>query len=57
MLNEEKAKPLTEPLVKKFGKAGEYFSHNLSITPEMKKELETPMLDLQTYIKIANSQR
>ena len=57
MLNEEDAKPLTEPLIKKFVKAGEYFSKNLNITPEMKRELETPMLDLQTYIKIANSQR
>ena len=57
MLNEEAARPLTEPLLKKFEKAGEYYAKNLSITEEIKKELETPMLDQETYIKIANSQR
>lgn len=57
MLNEEEAKPLTEPLIKKFEKAGEYFAEHLEITPEMKKELETPMLDKETYIRIANSLR
>ena len=55
MLNEEAAKPLTEPLLNKFVKAGEYYSEHLSITPEMKKELETPMIDMETYIRIANS--
>ena len=57
MLNEEEARPLTEPLLKKFVAAGEYFAKNLTITDEMKKELETPMLDMETYIRIANSQR
>ena len=57
MLNEEEAKPLTEPLLKKFVSAGEYFRDNLTITEEKKKELETPMLDKQTYIKIVNSLR
>lgn len=57
MLNEEEAKPLTEPLLKKFVSAGEYYADHLSITLDMKKELETPMLDKETYIKIANSQR
>ena len=57
MLNEEEARPLTEPLLAKFVKAGEYYSKNLTITDEMKKELETPMLDMETYIKIANSLR
>lgn len=55
MLNEEEAKPLTEPLLKKFTAAGEYFAKNLIITKEMKQELETPMLDKNTYIKIVNS--
>ena len=55
MLNEEEAKPLTEPLLRKFVAAGEYYAENLTITPEMKKELETPMLDMMTYVKIANS--
>ena len=55
MLNEEEARPLTEPLLKKFVSAGEYFAKNLVITDEIKKELETPMLDMETYIKIANS--
>lgn len=57
MLNEEEARPLTEPLLKKFVLAGEYFAKNLSISDELKKELETPMLDKETYIKIANSLR
>ena len=57
MLNEEEAKPLTEPLIKKFVQAGEYYSKNLSISEELKKELETPMLDKETYMKIANSLR
>ena len=57
MLNEEEARPLTEPLIMKFISAGEYYSKHLGITPEMKKELETPMLDKQTYIKIVNSLR
>lgn len=57
MLNEEAAKPLTEPLLNKFVKAGEYYAEHLTITAEMKKELEIPMLDPETYIKIANSQR
>lgn len=57
MLNEEDAKLLTEPLIKKFVAAGEYYSENLSITEDMKKALETPMLDKQTYIKIVNSLR
>ncbi|MCR5333259.1 MAG: flavodoxin family protein [Bacilli bacterium] len=55
MLNEEEARPLTEPLIKKFELAGEYFAKHLDITPEMKKELETPMLDKNEYIKIVNS--
>ena len=57
MLNEEEARPLTEPLLKKFTAAGEYYAKNFTITPEMKKELETPMLDRDTYLKIANSLR
>ena len=57
MLNEEEARPLTEPLLRKFEQAGEYYAEHLEITPEMKKELETPMLDKETYIKIANSLR
>ena len=57
MLNEEAARPLTEPLIKKFVLAGEYFAKNLSISDELKKELETPMLDKETYLKVANSQR
>lgn len=57
MLNEEAAKPLTEPLLNKFVKAGEYYAEHLTITKEMKEELETPMLDMETYIRIANSQR
>ena len=57
MLNEESAKPLTEPLLKKFVAAGEYYAKNFTITPEMKKELETPMLDKDIYLKIANSQK
>ena len=55
MLNEEEARPLTEPLLKKFVSAGEYYAKNLTITDDIKKELETPMLDMETYIKIANS--
>ena len=57
MLNEEEARPLTEPLLKKFTLAGEYYAKNLSISEEIKKELETPMLDKDTYMKIANSLR
>ncbi len=57
MLNEEEARPLTEPLLKKFVNAGEYYSKNFSISEELKKELETPMLDKETYIKIVNSLR
>lgn len=57
MLNEEEARPLTEPLLSKFVKAGEEFSKTLTISEEMKKALEAPMLDMHTYIKIANSQR
>ena len=57
MLNEEEARPLTEPLLAKFTKAGECFAKHLEITDEMKKELETPMLDKQTYLKIVNSLR
>lgn len=57
MLNEEEARPLTEPLLNKFVKAGEYYAEHLSINEEIKKELETPMLDMETYIKIANSLR
>ena len=57
MLNEEEARPLTEPLLKKFVNAGEYYSKNLCISEELKKELETPMLDKETYIKIVNSLR
>lgn len=57
MLNEKETRPLTEPLLKKFVNAGEYYSKNLSISEELKKELETPMLDKETYIKIVNSLR
>lgn len=57
MLNEKEAEPLTKPLLAKFEKAGEYYSKNLSISNEIKKELETPMLDKETYIKIVNSLR
>ena len=55
MLNEEECKPLTEPLLTKFTNAGEYFAKNMTITEEMKKELETPMLPKEVYIKIVNS--
>lgn len=37
MLNEESARPLTEPLLKKFVSAGEYYAKNLSILEEIKK--------------------
>lgn len=57
MLNEEAARPLTEPLLKKFTLAGEYYAKNLSISEDIKKELETPMLDKETYMRFANSQR
>ncbi len=55
--NQEEAKPVTIPLLKKFESAGEYFSKNMEITYEMKKELETPMIPNEEYIKIVNSQR
>ena len=57
MLNEKEAEPLTKPLIEKFRKAGEYFATNLDMTSDIKKELETPMLDKETYIKIVNSLR
>lgn len=57
MLNEKEAEVLTKPLIEKFRKAGEYFSVNLDIPSDIKKELETPMLDKETYIKIVNSLR
>ena len=57
MLNEPDARPLTLPLLEKFTKAGEYYAQNLDISPELKKELETPMLDKATYMKFANMQR
>ena len=57
MLNEEECKPLTEPLLAKFTNAGEYFAKNMTITDEMKKELETPMLPKDVYMKIVNSLR
>lgn len=57
MLNEKEAEPLTKPLIEKFRKAGEYFAANLDIPSDIKKELETPMLDKETYIKIVNSLR
>ena len=55
--NQEEAKPVTLPLLKKFEEAGRYFMINRDITPEMKKELETPMIPNEEYIKIVNSQR
>lgn len=57
MLNEPECKPLTEPLLNKFTAAGEYFAKNFVITEDMKKELETPMLDKSIYIKVANSRK
>ena len=57
MLNEKEAEPLTKPLIEKIRKAGEYFATNLDIPSDIKKELETPMLDKETYIKIVNSLR
>ena len=57
MLNEEEARPLTEPLLAKFVKAGEYYAKNFAIPEEMKKELETPMLPKEVYIQIANSRK
>ena len=55
MLNAEQARPLTEPLLKKFVAAGEYYAEHLTIPEEIKKELETPMIDMETYIKVGNS--
>lgn len=55
MLNEEEARPLTRPLLKKFVEAGKYFATNLDITDEMKKSLEEPMLPKDVYMKIVNS--
>ena len=55
--NQEEAKPVTTPLLKKFEEAGKYFMVHKDITPEMKKELETPMIPNEEYIKIVNSQR
>lgn len=57
MLNEPEAKPLTEPLLAKFVKAGEYYAEHLNIPENMKKELETPMLDKNIYLQIANSRK
>ena len=57
MLNEKEAESLTKPLIEKFRKAGEYFATNLDIPSDIKTELETPMLDKETYIKIVNSLR
>ena len=57
MLNEPDARPFTAPLLEKFEKAGEEYAQNLAISAETKKELETPMLDRDTYLKIANSLR
>ncbi|MBQ7995680.1 MAG: flavodoxin family protein [Bacilli bacterium] len=55
MLNEKEAEPLTTPLLNKFVEAGKYYSLNLSLSEKIKKELETPMLPKETYIKIVNS--
>ena len=55
MLNEPDARTLTEPLIKKFVKAGEYYASNMELTEEMIKDLETPMLPKEEYIKIVNS--
>lgn len=55
MLNEKEAEPLVKPLLAKFVSAGEYYSKNLSLSKEIKKDLETPMLPKETYIKIVNS--
>lgn len=57
MLNEEEAKPLTEPLIKKFIEAGKVYSKTFEINEELKKELETPMLPKEIYLRIANSRR
>ena len=55
MLNEEEAKPLTEPLLNKFVDAGEYFNKNMALDENIKKELETPMLPKEVYMQIVNS--
>ena len=55
MLNEEEAKPLTEPLLIKFTAAGRFYNEHLFISDEIKKGLETPMLAKEEYIKIVNS--
>ena len=55
MLNEKEAEPLVKPLLAKFVSAGEYYSKNLSLSKKIKKDLETPMLPKETYIKIVNS--
>ena len=57
MLNEKDARPLTEPLIIKFEQVGKKYNLECHLTEEDKEELEKPMLDKESYIKIVNSLR
>ena len=54
MLNVPQAAVLTEPLLKKFEKAGEEYAATLSLSPETVKELERPMIPKEQYIRLVN---
>ena len=56
MLNIPAAAVVAEPLLDKFEKAGEEYAVSLSLTPETKALLETPMIPKEMYIQNVNGQ-
>ncbi len=55
ILNNDRAKPITDPLINKFREAGKEFIDTLSLSDATIKELEKPMLDNNIYMEIINS--
>ena len=57
MLNVPEAAPVAEPLQARFEKAGEEYASALRLSEETVKELETPMIPGEMYIRMVNGER
>ena len=56
MLNIPAAAVVADPLLDKFEKAGEEYAVSLTLSPETKTALETPMIPKEMYIQNVNGQ-
>ena len=54
LLNIPQAAPVTEPLLNRFGKAGEEYAETLALSAETVRDLETPMIPKEEYIRGVN---